>query len=105
MLPAGAKQRLAAHLMIVKQQHERDFDIVKSGAGAGCHARRQPDVGHPASSQRPAARHRLGARVPRAGRQQRQRHIINAEIAKILEGIDRRGLARAAQAGDDDYVW
>src|SRR5262245_24725749 len=38
------------------------------------------------------------------GREQRQRHVIDAEIAQILEGINGGAHPRAAQAGDNHDV-
>src|SRR5205814_10577487 len=36
--------------------------------------------------------------------QQRQGHIVDAEIAKVLKGIDRRRHPRSAETSDDDYI-
>src|SRR5437763_546081 len=41
----------------------------------------------------------------RKRRQQRQRHIVDAEIAKIFKRDDRSRHPRSAETGDDDYVW
>src|SRR5437763_16860851 len=41
----------------------------------------------------------------RKRRQQRQRHIVNAEIAKVFKSVNGRRHPRSAETGDNDYVW
>jgi len=38
------------------------------------------------------------------GWQERDRQIINAEVAKVFKSVGGRGHARTAEARDDDYI-
>jgi hypothetical protein len=63
--------------------------------------RETPDVAHDGDAPHEAARH---ARELHELAHERRRQVVDAEVAEVLEGVDRLGPARSGHARDDDDV-